>query len=172
MPAALSLEFARYSLATKAIGLGEHHDSPNARLVIDEWIKVGIVTDLVLELSEPWDDEGVMSPDYLGVVSGLDKKWNNPYPLNKLIRVACEAKVNVHCWDPGDSYKIKDMNQNVANRNSVIASKFREHFGRGRYAVTQAPGWVILMGADHFAKGEQPLSSLLLGLVWADLSPE
>jgi hypothetical protein len=55
-------------------------------------------------------------------------------------------------------------------RNRAVIDKFRAHFGGGRFAVTKAPGCIILFGAEHFSDHASSLNRLLLGLYWSDLS--
>ena len=158
----MPVEFTRYSLATKAVGIGEEHNDPAGRTVIDTWIRAGIVTDLVLELGTPWEEEGVNGTEYSQLIGILDNKWKNPYSFAKLIKLASENGVRLHAWDDYGPY-----NNNCEFRNGNVATKFKEHFGGGRFAVTKAPGCVLLFGHAHFGESSTALNRLLLGLYWS-----
>lgn len=167
MPKPIDLALVAKHLPGKAVGLGEAHDSDKARSVLLEWIKQGLVKDLVLELAEPWEHDGVRGTQYTQVLAMQDKKWGNPVSFTALIDAALKAGVKVHCWDPGDT--IYAGGANVRSRNKAVARAFKKHFG-GDYPVQNAAGCVILFGAKHFGDTNGSLDIRLQGLVWADLS--
>ncbi len=74
-----------------------------------------------------------------------------------LLRLGGIHNVRMHAWDTGGG---------TPQRNKAVAAAFQRHFGRGRYAVTQAARCVVLFGSAHFGETKTSLNRLLLGLNW------
>ena len=54
MASKVPIKLLRQVIKTEAVGIGEHHDKPNARLIVRDWIEAKAISHLVMELY--WDE--------------------------------------------------------------------------------------------------------------------
>lgn len=168
MPELPTVNAARLALQQGALGVGEHHNSSNARHHVYEWMLNGLVNQLVLELD---NIDNYTLGEYAQALGFIDNQWPNDIGLLDIWRMAENLGIETRAWDPGDQLALT-ANENLVNRNIQVITGFVNQHAPGALhaAVPNAVGTIILFGAGHF--GVHPMSlNMLLGdtLPWIDL---
>ncbi len=166
-------------LRSGALGVGETHTEPNARLLVKRLFELREVSRFFVEMA-PWSAE-MLSEVQAKMAAGKTREAQtiarsiafyeskeNAYPrLGDLIYLAIAWKVEVILADP--LINLSPSMGNVYRRNVKTAEVFKKALGGALANSAKAKGSLLLFGSDHF-QGHKSLQNLLPGLRWITMS--